>query len=93
MLITQMAGVHAAAVSAMYKAGTQEHPYEIGELYTNRAIRLIRLYMQQVEALSKLRSESGQERLVVEHVNVNAAGQAIVGVIAKDRREEVKDGD
>jgi hypothetical protein len=93
LLITQMAGVHAAAVSALYKAGLQGQPYEIAELYTNRASRLMRLYMQQTEALSKLRGESGQQRIVVERVNVNAGGQAIVGVIANDRRPEVKVGE
>jgi hypothetical protein len=83
LLIPQMAGVHAAAVSALYKAGLQGQPYEIAELYTNRASRLMRLYMQQIEALSKLRGESGQQRIVVERVNVNAGGQAIVGAIRK----------
>jgi hypothetical protein len=34
LLITQMAGVHAAAVSALYKAGLQGQPYEIAELHT-----------------------------------------------------------
>jgi hypothetical protein len=85
MLITQMTGVHAAVISALSKAGIQEQPYEIAELYTNRASRLMRLYVQQVEALSKLRGESGQSRVVVEHVNVNAGGQAIVGAITKGR--------
>ncbi|MFL6353075.1 MAG: hypothetical protein ACJ74Z_14675 [Bryobacteraceae bacterium] len=83
MLITQITGVHAAVISALSKAGLKEQPYEIAELYTNRASRLMRLYVQQIEALSKLRGESGQSRVVVEHVNVNAGGQAIVGAITK----------
>ena len=85
MLITQMAGVHAAVVSALSKAGMQAQPYDIAELYTNRAARLMRLYVEQVECLSKLRGESGQSRVVVEHVNVNAGGQAIVGTVTKPR--------
>lgn len=37
MLITQMTGVYAAVISALFKAGVQEQPLEIAELYTNRA--------------------------------------------------------
>jgi hypothetical protein len=46
-----------------------------------RAMRLMRLFTEQVEAMSKLKGRSGQQRVVVEHVTVAAGGQAIVGAV------------
>ena len=41
----------------------------------------MRLFTEQVEAMSKLKGKSGQQRVVVEHVTVAAGGQAIVGAV------------
>jgi hypothetical protein len=47
----------------------------------NRASKSMRLFNDQVETMAKLKGKSGQQRVVVEHVNVEAGGQAIVGVL------------
>ncbi len=39
------------------------------------------LFTEQVETMAKLKGKSGQQRVVVEHVNVAAGGQAIVGAV------------
>jgi hypothetical protein len=52
---------------------------EQGEMYTNRAMRLMRLNQQQQEMWARLKGTSGQQRVTVEHVYVGAGGHAIVG--------------
>jgi hypothetical protein len=52
----------------------------------------MRLFNEQVETMAKLKGKIGQQRVVVEHVNVAAGGQAIVGtVIPGGRRTGGKD--
>lgn len=51
---------------------------DIQDSLTNRYVKLMRLYTQQMEALDKHR-RGGQHRMTVEHVHVHEGGQAIVG--------------
>jgi hypothetical protein len=44
------------------------------------AIKLLRTFTMQLEALQRYRGK-GQQKVTVEHVNVNAGGQAIVGTV------------
>ena len=44
------------------------------------AVKLLRTYTAQVEALARLR-RGGEQRVIVQHVNVNEGGQAIVGAV------------
>lgn len=61
------------------------------DMNTNRATKLMRTFTAQVEALQKLRGK-GQQTVRVEHVTVNAGGQAIVGHVEhKARGEGAKD--
>jgi hypothetical protein len=46
-----------------------------------RAIRLMRVFSEQVEAVQKLKGKAGQQRVTVEHVHVHEGGQAIVGTV------------
>jgi hypothetical protein len=46
--------------------------------------QMLRTYAAQVEALAKLR-RGGEQRVVVQHVNVNEGGQAIVGDVHNAR--------
>jgi hypothetical protein len=48
-----------------------------------RASRLMRLFSEQVETMAKLKGKGGQQRIVVEHLNVAAGGQAIVGTVIR----------
>jgi hypothetical protein len=55
------------------------------------AVKLMRTYTAQVEALARLR-RGGEQRVIVHHVHVNAGGQAIVGAVnhpgvAKNERQ------
>ena len=44
--------------------------------------KLARTYAVQMEALKRYRT-GGQQRVIVEHVTVNAGGQAIVGSVTR----------
>lgn len=52
------------------------------EFYMKNAIKLLRLHNETIEALSKYRRD-GEQKVVVQHVQVNDGGQAIVGSVLK----------
>jgi hypothetical protein len=52
-----------------------------------RATRLMRLHLEQIEAMQKLKGKAGQQKVTVEHVHVHEGGQAIVGAVTTTTRE------
>lgn len=50
------------------------------EFYMKSAIKLFRLHNETLEALTRYR-RGGEQKVIVQHVNVNDGGQAIVGAI------------
>lgn len=48
---------------------------------TERACKLLALFVQQVDAMQRLKGKAGRQKVTVEHVNVHAGGQAIVGTV------------
>jgi hypothetical protein len=46
----------------------------------NLAVKLLRTYALQLEALARYRGK-GQQKVIVEHVHVHSGGQAIVGAV------------
>ena len=69
----------------------EQHPEAI-DSNVIRATRLMRLFLEQVEALQKLQGKTGQQKVVVEHVHVNEGGQAIVGAVSATNGEgEISD--
>jgi hypothetical protein len=83
MLASQIVGVHLAAMNALHKAATAGSD-EGKESWTNRATRLLRLSLQQAELYARLQGKitTTTQKFVVERVDVNDGGQAIVGPIA-----------
>ncbi len=79
MLAVQMIGVHNMAMNCMSKA-TRTERVDFMATYMNGATKFLRLFAIQMETLKKYRS-GGQQKIVVEHVNVGKGGQAIVGVV------------
>jgi hypothetical protein len=79
MLAAQMAAVH---VATMTFARRLNHVENIPQQDSaERALnKLARTFATQMEALKRYRT-GGQQRVVVEHVTVNAGGQAIVGAV------------
>ena len=79
MLAVQMGAIHAAT---MMMARRLNHVDTIPQQdAAERALnKLARTYSMQMEALKRYRP-GGQQRVIVEHVTVNAGGQAIVGAV------------
>ena len=79
MLIAQMLAANGAIRHMMTNAFTPEQTFAGKELNLNQVTKMQRTFLQQVEALQKLRGLTGQQTVRVEHVTVEAGGQAIVG--------------
>ena len=77
MLAAQMLGTHNLAMACLGRAASADHTDTMTrniELGT----KLTRTFTAQLEALNRHRGK-GQQKVTVEHVTVNAGGQAIVG--------------
>ena len=79
MLATQMVATHLAAMTALRRLKGSENVAQ-QDSNGNLAVKLLRTFTAQVEALQRYRGK-GQQKVTVEHVNVNAGGQAIVGTV------------
>src|SRR3712207_4558513 len=80
MLAVQMAATHEAAMSMLDITrgnGTVPAIQAAGGL----AVKLLRTYTTQMEALAKIR-RGGEQKVIVEHVQVMSGGQAIVGNVS-----------
>ena len=91
LLAAQMVGTHRAAMMFLKNAMKPEDSFDGRDRNVLRAMRLMRLFTEQVAAMSKLKGKSGQQRVVVEHVTVAAGGQAIVGAVMPGGRGESGD--
>ena len=80
MLIGQLIATHNAAMECYRRAMLADQPFEGRRENLNQANKLCRSYAALTEALDRHRGK-GQQRIVVEHVNVHAGGQAIVGAV------------
>ena len=90
LLAVQMGGVHYAVCLCMKRAGTTLS-YERQDAYLVLAMRLMRLFIEQLETLAKLKGKGGQQRVTVKYVQVNKGGQAIVGAVTAAKHEETND--
>jgi hypothetical protein len=78
-LAAQLYALHAAAMRSLSQAADATDDRGV-DLYMNRATKLLRAFAQQSEAWKRHRGR-GQQTVRVEHVHVNAGGQAIVGAV------------
>ena len=83
MLGLQMVAVHLATMTFTRRLA---HVETIAQQDSaERALnRLMRTYVAQMEALKRYRT-GGEQKVVVQHVNVNEGGQAIVGTVDRGR--------
>ena len=88
MLAVQMIGVHNSAVRFLRRASEDGQTMEGADANVHRAVRLLRLFNEQLQALATLRGKTGQQKVTVEHVHVYEGGQAIVGSVDTPRGEE-----
>lgn len=78
MLAGQMIATHNAAMECLRRAMIEGQSLESRDQNLKHAVRLMGLYERQLAALDKHRGK-GRQKITVEHVNVHAGGQAIVG--------------
>jgi len=80
MLIGQLIASHNAAMECYRRAMIPGQTFEGWREALNQANKLSRTYALLTEALDRHRGK-GQQHIRVEHVNVHAGGQAIVGAV------------
>lgn len=79
MLAMQMVATHDVAMNMLTRAKQAEFLHQMQE-NGSLATKLLRTFTAQVEALARLR-RGGEQRVIVQHVNVGEGGQAIVGAV------------
>ena len=82
MLAVQMVGAHNMAMEFSRRAMHQQQCTEGVDANVARASQFMKVFMEQVGCLQKLRGRGSQQSVRVEHVHVNQGGQAIVGTVA-----------
>ena len=82
LLAAQMVAVHNVALEQLRRALVPEQPAQFIDSLTNRGTQLLRLYVDQVAALERLRGGGTRQTVRVERVTVEAGGQAVVGAVA-----------
>jgi len=80
MLAAQMVTVHNLTMEMSRRALISGQTEDGVNSCINRTTKLMRTYMAQMEALNKYRAK-GQQKITVQHVNVNDGGQAVIGDI------------
>jgi hypothetical protein len=81
MLAAQMIATNQASAKFLAASLLDEQTLESRTANVNRAARLMQIYLLQIEAFEKLRGNSVQQKMVVEHVHIHEGGQAIVGAL------------
>lgn len=87
MLATQMFAMHNAimknfALAVSFIDSTDVKTIEVTNLRFNMVNKLTRTYAMQTEALARHRTK-GQQKIIVEHLQINSGGQAIIGNVTK----------
>jgi len=83
LLIGQMVAVNNAALEQLRRVMNHLYqPPEVIDSLSNQATRLLRLFIDQLAALDRLRGGGGRQTVRVERVTVEAGGQAVVGAVA-----------
>jgi hypothetical protein len=83
MLAAQMIATHEKALVFLQAATRPNQTFDGQQAAMNFATQLMRLQLDQIEAMQKLKGKAGQQKVVVEyvHVHVNEGGRAIVGAV------------
>jgi len=89
MLCGQLIATHQAVMECYRRAAISKQTFEGWRESLNQANKLCRTYAALAETLDRHRGK-GQQRITVEHVNVHAGGQAIVGAVTPGVRNNQK---
>jgi hypothetical protein len=93
MLANQMLAANDAALIFASQATQNDSSSQQRNESTERACKFLALFIQQVDAMQRLKGKAGRQKVTVEHVHVHAGGQVIVGTVtARVPGEGVGDG-
>jgi hypothetical protein len=81
MLAARMIGTQQLAMRFLRRAVADGQTFDGTNANVTRATRMMRLFIDQADAMARLRGKTGQQHVTVEHVTVTAGGQAIVGTV------------
>ena len=84
MLVSQMIAVHNLAMEMSRRAILPDQTFEGIDANVNRMTKLMRTYAQLVDALQKHRNK-GNQKITVQHVQVNNGGKAVIGDVNTGR--------
>lgn len=88
MLVHQMAAAHKLAMEQMGQVSDEHHAAAQAKRL-NAAARCMSVYQQGLLALHKMR-QNGQQRIMVQYVNVSQGSQAVIENIERDSGEDVE---
>ena len=81
MLAIQMVAIHEAGLRFLMYATQEGQDLEAANTSILLSTRLTRVFIEQLEAMQKLKGKTAQQKVTVEHVHVHKGGQAIVGAV------------
>jgi hypothetical protein len=82
MTATMIIAVQHAALDTMRRAMHPDQTPGGRQSYTALSLKAMRTYAQLVETLNRGRGKGVTQRVIVERVNVEAGGQAVVGAVS-----------
>jgi hypothetical protein len=91
MLAAQMVATHEAAMECLRRAMHEGQALINRDHNLKHAAKFLALYTRQLEALDKHRGK-GQQKITVEHINIEPGGQAIVGHVETGRGPKCEKG-
>lgn len=90
MLVVQMIGVHNMAMATLGRAMLKNQTFAGRQANADQATKMLRTFAVQMEELKKYRT-GGQQKTIVENVNVNEGGQAIVGTVNQNVEKKTQE--
>ena len=85
MIAAQLIAAHNATMECYRRAMIGEQTLEGRRDNLSQANKLSRTYAVLLDALNRYRGKEGQQKVTVEHVDVHAGGQAVVGIVESPR--------
>jgi hypothetical protein len=85
MIAAQLIAVHNATMECYRRAMIGEQTLEGRRDNLSQANKLSRTYAVLLDALNRYRGKEGKQKVTVEHVDVHAGGQAVVGIVESPR--------
>lgn len=82
MVMAQMIAIQEAVMECFRRAWLGEQHPRLQQDYLNQAGKLSQTYTRLLGALNKHRGK-GQQKMIVEHVNIGSGGQAVVGNVGR----------